>query len=115
MSEEHGPNDEPLVRKSSFVDCRDNGELSNRSTPNKQNRSRLPVGAMTDPNSIYRKLYNRNLEFFLWVIATEPAPFFFKLHVQALTKTEMKPSMVKRSVQALVPNATGKGRCQPKI
>ena len=44
-------------------------------------RGRLPAGAQTDPNSIYRKLYNRNMEFFLWILDREPAPFVFKLHV----------------------------------
>lgn len=63
---------------------------------------------LTDPNSIYRKLYNRNMEFFLWVLEREPSPFVFKLHVQALNKNEIKVPMVKRSVQALIPSATGK-------
>jgi len=44
-------------------------------------RSRLPAGVMTDPNSIYRKLYNRNMEFFLWILEREEAPYVFKLHV----------------------------------
>jgi hypothetical protein len=35
----------------------------------------------TDPDSLYRKLYNTSLPFFLWVIASEPAPYIFKLHV----------------------------------
>ena len=58
---------------------------------------------MTDPNSIYRKLYNRSLDFFLWVIDSEPAPYVFKLHIQANHKSEMKVNTVKRSVQALIP------------
>lgn len=65
---------------------------------------RLPSGMMTDPNSIYRKLYNRNMEFFLWVIEREPSPFIFKLHIQALNKNEMKVNTVKRSVQAMIPS-----------
>lgn len=60
--------------------------------------ARLPSGILTDPNSIYRKLYNRNMEFFLWVLEKEPAPFIFKLHVQAQNKSEMKVNQVKRSV-----------------
>ena len=35
---------------------------------NSTSKSQLPINAMTDPNSIYRKLYNRDLQFFLWVI-----------------------------------------------
>lgn len=46
---------------------------------------------MTDHNSIYRKLYNRDIEFFLWVIERQQkAPYVFKLHVQANSKNEMK-------------------------
>ena len=51
-----------------------------------------------DPNSLYRKLYNRNMEFFLWVLEKDPAPYFFKLHIQAQKKNEMRAPMVKRSV-----------------
>lgn len=65
-------------------------------------KSRLPAGAMTDPNSIYRKLYNRSMDFFLWILEREPAPYVFKLHVQALHKKDMTLAMVKRSIQALV-------------
>ena len=57
---------------------------------------------MTDPNSIYRKLYNRSMDFFLWILEREPAPYVFKLHVQALHKKDMTLAMVKRSIQALV-------------
>ena len=53
---------------------------------------------MTDPNSIYRKLYNRNMEFFLWILAKEAAPYVLKLHVQARHKHDMKVVQVKRSI-----------------
>ena len=60
---------------------------------------------MTDPNSIYRKLYNRDLQFFLWVIEKQAnAPYLFKLHLQANNKNEMKPNTVKRSIKALIPH-----------
>ena len=35
----------------------------------------------TDKDSLYRKLYNRSLPFFVWVIEQEPAPYIFKLHI----------------------------------
>jgi hypothetical protein len=66
----------------------------------------LPAWAMTDPNSIYRKLYNRNMDFFLWILEREQAPFVLKLHVQAKNKKDMNVPMVKRSIQALVSQKT---------
>ena len=95
-------------------------EKSILSSPSKLNRSRLPLGAQTDPNSIYRKLYNRNMDFFLWILDREPAPYTFKLHVQAQTKNEMKVAIVKRSVQSLIPqhatsNSAAKKTAAPKV
>jgi len=62
---------------------------------------------LTDPNSLYRKLYNRSLDFFKWVIDTEAdqkkLPLIFKLHVQANSTKEIKVPMLKRSVEALIP------------
>ena len=91
--------------------------LSSHSSPEKVNKSRLPAGAMTDPNSLYRKLYNRNMDFFLWIIESEPAPYIFKLHVQAMNKNETKAAGIKRSVQALIGqnSGTGKKAQPPKI
>lgn len=66
---------------------------------------------LTDPNSLYRKLYNRSLEFFLWVIDHEEPPYTFKLHVQALSAKEIKIPMVKRSIEFLIPVSPSK----PKI
>ena len=63
----------------------------------------LNTNTLTDPNSLYRKLYNSNLDFFLWVLDVEKPPFSFKLHVQAQTPRELKMVQVKRSVQALIP------------
>lgn len=40
----------------------------------------LPAGC-TDPNSLYRKLYNRDLAFFQWVIDREQGPILIKIHV----------------------------------
>lgn len=40
-----------------------------------------PDPVLTDPDSIYRKLYNKSLQFFLWTIDVEPAPSIFKLHI----------------------------------
>ena len=73
---------------------------------------------MTDPNSIYRKLYNRDLDFFLWCIEKQSkAPYLFKLHIQSYNKNEMKVPTVKRSVQALIPHApvNQKKQLQPKV
>ena len=92
----------PKVGQSSFLKSGAQ-ECAHSTLHNAKKGSRLPKGALTDPNSIYRKLYNRSMEFFLWVIDREPAPYIFKLHVQALSKNEMKTSTVKRSVQALIP------------
>lgn len=61
---------------------------------------------MTDPNSIYRKLYNRNMDFFLWILEREPAPFVIKLHLQARNKNDMKVAMVKNSILALISQKT---------
>ena len=36
---------------------------------------------LTDKDSLYRKLYNRSLPFFKWVIDEEPEPYVFKLHI----------------------------------
>jgi len=66
--------DRPVVGRSRLVS-------KDQPTGEKRKQVRLPDGALTDPNSIYRKLYNRSLEFFLWVIDKEPAPYVFKLHV----------------------------------
>jgi hypothetical protein len=69
---------------------------------NSNNETKEPT-VVTDPNSLYRKLYNRSLDFFLWVIDVEQLPYTFKLHVQALSKNEIKPQMVKRSIEFLIP------------
>lgn len=63
---------------------------------------------LTDPNSLYRKLYNRSLDFFLWAIDQESAPYKFKLHVQALNSKELKVPIIKRSLEFLMPV------CKPK-
>ena len=90
--------DRPVVGRSRLVS-------KDQPTGEKKKQVRLPDGALTDPNSIYRKLYNRSLEFFLWVIDKEPAPYVFKLHVQAETQKEIKVNTVRRSVQALIPRS----------
>lgn len=66
---------------------------------------------LTDPNSLYRKLYNRSLDFFLWVIDQEAPPYKFKLHIQAQTANELKVHQVKRSIEFLVPIDS----CEPRI
>ena len=71
-------------------------------TLNPNNETKEPT-VVTDPNSLYRKLYNRSLDFFLWVIDVEQPPYTFKLHVQSLSKNEIKPIMVKRSIEFLIP------------
>lgn len=66
---------------------------------------------MTDPNSLYRKLYNRSLDFFLWAIDQESPPYKFKLHIQAQNAKELKVPQLKRSIELLIPVAAKK----PKI
>lgn len=66
---------------------------------------------LTDHNSLYRKLYNRSLDFFKWVIDREKPPYIFKLHVQAFSAKEIKIPMVKRSIEFLIPHSQQK----PKI
>ena len=83
----------PVPEKPKFV------HMNHRSA---QQRAEAEEIVKTDPNSLYRKLYNTNLPFFLWVIEKEEAPYIFKLHVQALTQKEMNMSTVRRSVEALI-------------
>jgi hypothetical protein len=59
---------------------------------------------------LYRKLYNRSLDFFLWVIDYESPPYKFKLHVQANTNSELKIPAIKRSIEFLIPVAASKPR-----
>ena len=65
----------PKVGQSAFATQTYNSfdeEADECSSPDMTSKgNKLPVGAMTDPNSIYRKLYNRNLDFFVWVIEQE--------------------------------------------
>ena len=56
----------------------------------------------TDPDSLYRKLYNKSLSFFIWIIETEPGPFVVKLHIQALSIKEMNMNQVRASLEALI-------------
>ena len=44
---------------------------------------------LTNPNSIYRKYYNRNLKFFIWIIQREDPPYIFKIHIQAKNNKEI--------------------------
>jgi hypothetical protein len=69
---------------------------------------------MTDPESLYRKLYNKSLTFFLWVIEVEESPPIFKLHVTANTLKEINIAMIRTSVEALVASCSPKGG-KPKI
>ena len=80
----------------------------------------VPSGAkqsesvMTDPESLYRKLYNKSLAFFLWVIEVEPAPSIFKLHITANSLKEMNMAMTRNSVEALI-ESCGSHAKKPKI
>ena len=88
----------PLMGQSSFIPDSDQSSQKDNSLSNHHcsdkvaNNKRLPpLDAMTDQNSIYRKLYNRDINFFLWILERqEKAPYVFKLHVQANSKNEMK-------------------------
>ena len=53
----------------------------------------------TDKDSLYRKLYNRSLPFFVWVIEQEPSPYIFKLHIQAQTLKDLTMSSVRASIE----------------
>ena len=74
----------------------------------------LKEGQMTDLNSLYRKLYNRDLTFFCWVIDQERATIYIKLHIQAQSQREFKPKDIRRSVIALLPRNMHKDN-QPNI
>ena len=101
----------PILGQSSFTTetykaPKKESALSNHHYSDKvaSNSKKLPpMDAMTDPNSIYRKLYNRDMDFFLWVLEKQnKAPYVFKLHLQANSKNEMKVPTVKRSIKALI-------------
>lgn len=65
---------------------------------------------MTDPNSLYRKLFNRDVNFFLWVIEREKGPILIKIHVQANSQRELKQTHIRRSVMALLPVSARKDK-----
>lgn len=54
------------------MECCSQDSLTNAAAARQQSQGstkrQLPENAMTDPNSLYRKLYNRDMQFFLWVI-----------------------------------------------
>lgn len=52
----------------------------------------------TDPNSIYRQVFNRDLKFFLYVIDNSELPIHMKLHVQTQSPGELSDSAVKLSL-----------------
>ena len=60
------------------------------------------VDELTHPSSLYRKLFNRSLEFFLWVLEHSKPPYVVKLHVLALSLKEIKMPSMRRSIDSLV-------------
>jgi hypothetical protein len=70
---------------------------------------------LTDKDSLYRKLYNRSLPFFTWVIDEEPEPYVFKLHIQALTLKELTIPSVRYSVESLIPFSKGKSTAKLNV
>ena len=53
---------------------------------------------MSDPHSLYRQVFNRDLDFFLFVIDNTPAPFHIKLHITTLYPDEVSSLDVVESV-----------------
>ena len=43
----------------------------------------------TDPNSLYRQVFNRDLNFFLYVIDHTSPPYNLKLHISTKSNSEM--------------------------
>lgn len=72
--------------------------------PQNEKEPSLPPEILTDPNSLYRKVYNKKLHFFMWVMEVEPPPYIFKLHVTAvMDKFKVTMKSIRRSVEKLLP------------
>ena len=56
------------------------------------------IMTMTDPNSLYRQVFSRDLSFFLYVIENVNTPISIKLHVNTLDSNELTDSDVHRSI-----------------
>lgn len=61
----------------------------------------------TNPNSIYRRYYNKNLKFFLWVIQKEDPPYIFKMHIQAKDTYDLTEPIVVNSIKKAFFDAVG--------
>jgi len=53
---------------------------------------------MTDPNSLYRQVFSRDLSFFLYVIDHVNTPISIKLHVNTLNSNELADQDIHRSI-----------------
>ena len=56
----------------------------------------------TDPNSVYRQVFNRDLSFFLFVIDNTEPPYFIKLHVTTLLPNEVTEEEVVASITRFI-------------
>ena len=56
------------------------------------------IMTMTDPNSLYRQVFSRDLSFFLYVIENVNTPISIKLHVNTLDSNELTDSDIHRSI-----------------
>ncbi|CDW84392.1 UNKNOWN [Stylonychia lemnae] len=62
---------------------------------------------LTNPNSTYRKLFNRNLKFFLWVIEKEEPPYIFKMHIQSMNQNDIDKQMIIQAIKKALLNQLG--------
>eukprot|EP00347_Sterkiella_histriomuscorum_P013453 403364654 len=63
--------------------------------------------ALTNPNSLYRKMYNKNLKFFLWVIENEQPPYIFKMHVQAHSSNDINTQLIQQAIKTQFTKVVG--------
>lgn len=63
---------------------------------------------LTDPHSLYRQVFNRDLNFFLYVLDHTDPPFLLKLHVSFLNEQEMSMLDIKGSALSMITAANGR-------
>ena len=61
----------------------------------KNNGSDQNAIVKTDPNSVYRQVFNRDLSFFLFVIDNTEPPYYIKLHITTLVPNELTDQQIK--------------------
>ena len=53
---------------------------------------------MTDPYSLYRQVFSKDLNFFMYVLDNSPPPFEIKLHITSLVPFEFSELDIKQNV-----------------